>query len=90
MAFHVSSRWGGDEAEPSVDRLRAVLAELDANDDEHPDVALTHESDWCLSAFPSGLLIWENLEQVAPFFGRGKNRSRSDAILGASAALSRH
>ena len=33
-----------------------------SNDKEHPDVALTHESGWCLSAFPSGLLVWENDE----------------------------
>lgn len=76
MAFYVHSRWGGDEAQPSVDRLRAILAELDANDAEHPDVALTHESEWCLSAFPSGLLIWENLEQGEPRHMNGVSRER--------------
>lgn len=41
-----------------------MLAELDGpEDDEHPDVALTHESEWCLSAFPGGLLVWENVEE---------------------------
>ncbi len=76
MTFHVSSRWGGDESEPSVDRLRAILAELDANDDEHLDVALTHESEWCLSAFPSGLVIWENLEENESRHLNGVSRER--------------
>ncbi|MDA1053472.1 MAG: hypothetical protein O3C40_23735 [Planctomycetota bacterium] len=80
MAFHVSSRWGGDEAEPSVDRMRAILAELDANDDEHPDVALSHESEWCLSAYPSGLLVWENLEQGEPRHMNGIPRERVLAL----------
>ena len=80
MAFHVSSRWGGHESEPSVDRMRAILAELDTNDDEHPDVALTHESEWCLSAFPSGLLIWENLEQGEPRHMNGISRERVLAL----------
>ncbi len=34
-------------------------------DPEHPDVALKHETEWCLSAFRSGLLVWENVEADA-------------------------
>jgi len=49
---------------PSFDRMREVLTELDSgDDDEHPDVSLTHESEWTLSAFPDGLVIWENAEE---------------------------
>ena len=64
MAFHARGRWGGDEPDPPVERLRTLLQELDTQieDIEHPDVSLTHETEWCLSAFPSGLLVWENLE----------------------------
>lgn len=54
MTFQVSPRWGDDEAEPTVERMREVLAELDAEDFEHPFVSLTHESEWCLSAYPFG------------------------------------
>jgi hypothetical protein len=50
------------ETNPSVGRLRELLQSLDIDDEEHPDVALKHETEWCLSAFPSGLLIWENVE----------------------------
>jgi hypothetical protein len=64
MAFHARGRWGGDERNPAVARLRALLQELDVETDdrEHPDVSLKHETEWCPSAFPSGLLVWENLE----------------------------
>jgi hypothetical protein len=64
MAFHARGRWGASERNPSVERLRALLQELDIaiEDVEHPDISLTHETEWCLSAFPSGLLVWENLE----------------------------
>jgi hypothetical protein len=34
-------------------------------DFEHPDVSLKHETEWCLSAFLSGLLIWENVGDVS-------------------------
>jgi len=51
-----------EDAEESV--IDAVLAELDEPvDEEHPDVALSHETEWTLTAFPSGLLVWENVEE---------------------------
>jgi hypothetical protein len=47
--------------------LRALVAELDdAGDAEHPDVAVTHPSGWSLSAFPSGRVVWENVEGDSP------------------------
>ena len=76
MAFHLTTRWGGDEREPTIDRMREVLAQLDVEDDEHPDVALTHESEWCLGAFPSGLLVWENLESGEPRHMNAVSRER--------------
>ena len=39
-----------------------LLRSLDMEDNEHPDVALKHETEWCLSAYPGGLLVWENAE----------------------------
>lgn len=62
MGFHATTRWGGDESEPTVERLREILGQLDAEDDEHPSISLTHDSEWCLGAYPSGLLIWQNVE----------------------------
>jgi hypothetical protein len=66
MPFHVTTRWGGAEPEPTRDRMYEVLKELDVVDEEHPDAWVTHESGWCLSAFSSGLLVWENLEHGEP------------------------
>ena len=62
MAFYLTSRWGADESEPTVNRMREVLAELDVDDIEHQSVSVRHESEWCLGAYPGGLLVWENLE----------------------------
>lgn len=63
VAFHLTNRQGASLSDPDGTAIDAVLAELDEPDDpEHPDVSLTHESEWCLSAFKSGLLVWENLE----------------------------
>ncbi|HWE16756.1 MAG TPA: hypothetical protein VG758_06165 [Hyphomicrobiaceae bacterium] len=66
MAFSARGRWDGGERNPPVDRLREILQELDIETDdfEHPDVSLKHETEWCLSAFLSGLLIWENADGV--------------------------
>lgn len=41
--------------------LPDLYAELSEADQEHTDVSLTHESEWSLSAFSSGLLVWENV-----------------------------
>jgi hypothetical protein len=62
MTFVVRDRWGMMRHAPPVETMCQVLATLDIEDQEHADVSLTHESGWCLSAFPSGLLIWENVE----------------------------
>lgn len=66
MTYHVTTRWGGDESEPTESRLREVLAELDADDDEHPDASLTHDSEWCLSASQDGALVYQNLDDPDP------------------------
>jgi hypothetical protein len=52
----------GSECNLPIERLREFLKELDIEGSEHPDVSLTLETGWCLSAFPSGLPVWENLE----------------------------
>ena len=63
MAFHLTDRGSATHSEPSVETMRRVLATLEIEDQKHPDVSLTHESGWCLSAFFNGLLVWENAEK---------------------------
>lgn len=62
MSFSISHRGGGDEDRPSLDDLSVLYDELDYKDDEHPSVSLSHESEWTLSAYGSGLLVWENVD----------------------------
>ena len=76
MRYHVNRRWGDSDDEPSIEKRREALSELDVEDVEHPDVALIHESGWCLGAYPSGLLIWEHLEDGEPRHMRGVSRER--------------
>jgi hypothetical protein len=66
MAAHVTHRYGS--MSPFVaDDIDALLAELDAPaDPENPDMTVTHESGWSLSAFPSERLIWQDLEGDGP------------------------
>jgi hypothetical protein len=66
MTYYVESRWGGSEDEPSEERMRELLAELDENDPEHPDTWLTHDSGWSLAVFETGLVVWEHLELPDP------------------------
>lgn len=61
MSFQCTYRWGKQDADPTSEQLRALLDELELVDDEHPDVSVTHESEWCLSAFSSGLVMFENV-----------------------------
>jgi hypothetical protein len=52
---------GNSEEEFPMDLFPVLYNELNSADDEHTDVSLTHETEWCLSAFKNGLLIWENV-----------------------------
>lgn len=66
MSFSITHRMGDSEDDPPLGRLDALIAELDegARDPEHPDVSVTHDdSGWNLSAYPSGAVIWENLDE---------------------------
>ncbi|BBI49257.1 hypothetical protein HORIV_16780 [Vreelandella olivaria] len=61
MAYWVNHLMGNAEQNFSIDALTSLYDELAAADGEHTDVSLTHESEWCLSAFASGLVVWEKV-----------------------------
>ena len=61
MAYWVNHLTGNSDIGFPLDSLIDLYAELAHADSEHVDVSLTHESEWCLSAYPSGLLVWENV-----------------------------
>jgi hypothetical protein len=76
MSFHVQNRWGVSEANPSPERIREVLAELETYEPEHPSACLAHESEWILTASTNGLLIWEHAEEGEPRHMRAVRRDR--------------
>jgi hypothetical protein len=77
MAYCVTTLSGSEEPNVSSARMAAVLASLDQADDEHPDVSLTHETEWSMAVFPSGLVVFENLETGDPMHMRGVSRARA-------------
>lgn len=77
MTYWVTSRYGDTFEEPDASVMDTVLAELDGPPDiEHPDVALSHESEWTLSVFENGLVVWENVaEDDEPRHRHGLSRA---------------
>jgi hypothetical protein len=63
-AWHAeSTEKRGCRAADDADRV----AELNGPEDpEHPEVSVAHESGWALTAFPSGPVIWEDVEGDDP------------------------
>ena len=64
MSYFITHRYGSMDREPSLTSLRPLLAELEdrPEDTEHGSVALTHESEWCITVSRGGYVIFENLE----------------------------
>jgi hypothetical protein len=65
MSYSITHRYGNMDSEPPLSALPALLAELRERpeDTEHGSVALTHESEWCLSVSRNGHVVLENLEE---------------------------
>ena len=73
MAFHIIHRFGNMDGPQDIADLRDLLSELeeDPEDEEHTSVAVSHESEWCLSAFHGGYVIFEHLENGGERHMRG-------------------
>ncbi len=64
---YYARHWSGDsDHELPVERFGELLDELAVADREHGDVAITHESEWCLTVSRSGIVVLENLEDGDP------------------------
>ena len=61
MTFSIVHRDGGFEDEASVNMFSSLYDERFIEDDEHISVSVGHESEWYLSLYPDGTLIWENV-----------------------------
>ncbi|MGI8906396.1 MAG: DUF3592 domain-containing protein [Candidatus Sumerlaeaceae bacterium] len=62
MATYLVTRWGESLENPEDPQLRAAIAELDADDPEHPDCWLSDDAGWTLSAVQGGSVVLENVE----------------------------
>jgi hypothetical protein len=49
-----------------VEHLGKLLDELATADAEHPDVAIANEDEWSVTAYRSGFVVLENLEEGEP------------------------
>ena len=86
----VVTRWGGDDIEPTVDRLREIIAELDERDAEHPDAWMTHEaSGWTLALDEDGYARLSDPEFESVFHLPGVTREQGLALWLAFAAEGR-
>ncbi|MFF3606903.1 hypothetical protein [Streptomyces sp. NPDC002463] len=80
MSYFMYDVMGGTVDEPDPETMRGVLDGLSQADDEHPDVSLTHESGWCLSAFGDGLLVWENPDEDSVAPGEMRDVAREEIL----------
>lgn len=72
MSCIAHDRSGATLCEPSAKEMAALLESLRLNGHKHPDVSLTHESGWSISAFRSGIVWLENVETgEGPWHMRG-------------------
>jgi hypothetical protein len=62
--FSIFHRYGTWDENPPLDALSDLYDELQAVDPEHVDVSVVHDdSGWSMSAYQSGRLVFEHLEQ---------------------------
>ncbi|MFF7438028.1 hypothetical protein [Streptomyces sp. NPDC008122] len=80
MSYFMYDVMDGTVDEPDPETMRRVLDGLAQADDEHPDVSLTHESGWSLSAFGDGLLVWENPDEDSMAPGEMRDVAREEVL----------
>ena len=84
--YHTTDTDGVTELNPPAETMRELLDSLDhdeAEDAEHPDVSLVHDtSGWSISVFPSGVVTFENLDEPdeMPRFMIGVPRNEALAL----------
>ena len=62
MSYHTTDGDGLTELSPSRARLADLLDALDA-DENFPEVTLSHDNGWSLTAYASGVLVLEHLDR---------------------------
>src|SRR5262245_60782144 len=59
----LETRWGGGPDNPTIEEMRAALAELDTPDVEHPSTWLSDDDGWTVDVYESGLVILSHESQ---------------------------
>lgn len=72
----LETRWGGGPENPTVEEMRAALAELDTPDMEHPNTWLSDDEGWTVDVYESGLVIFSHEDEVI-CEGRGVARAKA-------------
>jgi hypothetical protein len=81
MSYHVTHCTGEMVANFPTDRFGELLDELSGADSEHPDISVSHESEWSLSVYKSGFVVLENLEEGEPVHMGPLDRTESVALM---------
>lgn len=51
-------RWGDSQENPTIEEMRAALAELDTPDLEHPSTGLSDDDGWTVDVYESSLVMF--------------------------------
>ena len=62
MSYRVTHWTDEMERDFPIHRFEELLDELSKADREHPDVAVTHDSEWSRSVYKSGVVLLQHLE----------------------------
>jgi hypothetical protein len=81
MSYHVMHWTGEMESGFPSERFGELLDELSDADAEHPDVAVAHESEWCLTVYRSGFVVLENLGVGNPVHCGPLDRAKTIALM---------
>jgi len=82
--FFLLHRWGKSETSKDPGTIYLLLKELDAaEDDEHVSVSVREESGWSVTAYVSGLVVFENVEDLAeqPQHLSGQTRDQARMLM---------
>ena len=78
MGYHVCHGDGAMQSEPGLHTFAQLLAELNTRpeDEEHGDVSVTNDAEWCIAVNLSGTVTFENLESGEPRHMRQVSESK--------------
>jgi hypothetical protein len=60
VSTFLETRWGGGPDNPTIEEMRAALAELATPDVEHPNTWLSDDDEWTVDVYESGLVIFSH------------------------------